>query len=75
MKGGTEDVFSGGAADVSQVYGSAVVSSGSSVYADTVHSGGALTVSSAGSVGHFQWICGDFRRRRERAGNPLRRDG
>ena len=50
LKGGTEDVFSGGSADMSQVYGAEVVSSGGSGYNDTVHSGGALTVLSGGSV-------------------------
>ena len=59
-KGGTEDVFSGGAADISQIYGSEVVSSGGSVYADTVHSGGALTVSSGGSVKDGLTISGGY---------------
>ena len=58
--GGTEDVFSGGSADASQVYGSAVVSSGGSGYGDTVHTGGALTVSSGGFVSGGLTISGGY---------------
>jgi autotransporter passenger strand-loop-strand repeat protein len=48
--GGTEDVFSGGAADTTQVYGSEVVSSAGSGYSDTVQSGGVFRVASGGFV-------------------------
>ncbi len=58
--GGAEDVFSGAAADISQVYGSELVSSGGSIYADTVHSVGALTVSSGGSVSDGLTISGGY---------------
>jgi autotransporter passenger strand-loop-strand repeat protein len=58
--GGTEDVFSGAATDISQVYGSELVSSGGSIYAETVHSGGALTVSSGGSVFDGLTISGGY---------------
>ena len=48
MLGGTEDVYSGGAADYSYIYGAEIISSGGSSYGATVHSGGNLYVSSGG---------------------------
>ncbi len=58
--GGTEVVSSGGVASATQVYGSEVVSSKGSDYGDTVHSGGALTVSSGGSVWDGLTISGGY---------------
>ena len=58
--GGTEDVFSGGATDHSQVFGKEVVSSGGSGYGDTVHTGGVLTISSGGQVAGGLTISGGY---------------
>jgi hypothetical protein len=58
--GGTEDVFSSGSADASQVYGSEVVSSGGTGYGDTVHTGGLFTVSSNGFVSGGLTISGGY---------------